>query len=240
MNPIWILLLALSISIPASARVRKVEVTQDQIATVGTAIGIATIIQVPDRPNSIVVGDQAAFKVEYLDQAITIKPLRPAAKSNLYIYTDYRRFNVQLVTGAEAAADYVVYLDSPKPKPEKSSLRWWNLNRSLISKGMRVTLKRVAKTHDGVLLLELALSADRHETLDPKWFWLTQSGTTRPIQNLILPSLELSAGATETATIEILQSDIDENAPMQIEVRRKKAASLTIPKVTAWKQKGLP
>ncbi|MFN3454280.1 MAG: TrbG/VirB9 family P-type conjugative transfer protein, partial [Pseudobdellovibrio sp.] len=86
----------------ASMRIRRVPVQGDQIVTVKTSIGIATIIQVPDRPNSVVVGDQDSFKVEYLDQAITIKPLTGGAKSNLYIYTDWKRFNVELVSGAEA------------------------------------------------------------------------------------------------------------------------------------------
>ena len=85
----------------ASSRVKKVEVQKDQIVRVNTAVGIATIIQVPDRPNSVVVGDQDAFKVEYLDLAITIKPITPHGKSNLYIYTDYRRFNVELNSGPE-------------------------------------------------------------------------------------------------------------------------------------------
>lgn len=62
MNPIlWILLMTLSIPSFAFGRVRKIEVKSDQIITVRTAIGVATIIQVPDRPNSIVVGDQAGF-----------------------------------------------------------------------------------------------------------------------------------------------------------------------------------
>ena len=115
MNPffIWIFLFFISFeTFAAPSRVKRVPVLPDQIVTVKTALGIATIIQVPDRPNSLVVGDNEAFKVEYLDQAITIKPLHGGAKSNLYIYTDYRRFNVQLITGVEAAADYVVYLDT--------------------------------------------------------------------------------------------------------------------------------
>ena len=41
----WILLLALSIAPSAWAKVRKVEVTNDQVVTVKTAIGIATIIR---------------------------------------------------------------------------------------------------------------------------------------------------------------------------------------------------
>jgi hypothetical protein len=56
------------------------------------------------------------LRVEYLDQAITIKPLSHGSKSNLYIYTDWKRFNVELVSGAESVADYVVYLDNPKAK----------------------------------------------------------------------------------------------------------------------------
>ena len=99
------LLIFASFSDLAFARVRKVPVSGDQIVTVKTAIGIATIIQVPDRPNSVVVGDQESFKVEYLDQAITIKPLHSGAKSNLYVYTDWKRYNVQLTTGSEAIAD---------------------------------------------------------------------------------------------------------------------------------------
>ena len=235
MNPFWILLLAFSLSTPALARVRKIEVTQDQIVTVRTALGIATIIQVPDRPNSIVVGDQAAFKVEYLDQAITIKPLRGGAKSNLYVYTDYRRFNVQLITGAEAIADYVVYLDNPKSKPDVSSFRWIPMPRSLSSEGVRLSMKRVARTHDGMLLLEFSLASSKEENVDPKWFWLVQAGATRPIQNLFLSSLTIGPGGPVSGTLQILQSDVDETAPLRIELRRKKPVFLTIPKVAAWK-----
>jgi len=231
MNPFWTLLLAFSL--PAHARVRKIEVTLDQIVTVKTALGIATIIQVPDRPNSIVVGDQAAFKVEYLDQAITIKPLRGGANSNLYVYTDYRRFNVQLVTGAEGSADYVVYLDNPKP--EKSTFRWMNMKRSLNNEGIRLTVKRAARTRDGMLLLEFNLISGKEQKLDPKWFWLTQGGVTRPIQNLFLSNLNVSPGAPVVGTLQILRSDVEENEPIRIELRRKKISFLTIPKVAAWK-----
>jgi hypothetical protein len=54
------LLLMLATYAPAlaSSRVKKVEVQKDQIVHVNTAMGIATIIQVPDRPNSVVVGEK--------------------------------------------------------------------------------------------------------------------------------------------------------------------------------------
>lgn len=226
---LWILLLALSICNPAFARVRRVEATQNQIVTIRTALGIATIVQVPDRPNSIVAGDQAGFKVEYLDQAITIKPLRAGAKSNLYIYTDYRRYNVQLVSGPEANADYVVYLDNPKMK--KKSIHWMTIRKSASVDGANLLVNRIARTHGGILLIEFNLSAD--EKLDPKWLWLTQAGTTRPIQNLFLSSLDGKAPAT--GTIQVLESDLDPNLPFKIEIRKKKITSVWIPRVSKWK-----
>jgi len=122
----------------SSQRVRKVEVNGDQIVTVRTSIGIATIIQVPDRPNSVVVGDQDSFKVEYLDQAITIKPLTSGAKSNLYVYTDWKRFNVELISGAQASADYVVYLTLPALKKKADPpIMWKSYRNSLKNENLR-------------------------------------------------------------------------------------------------------
>jgi hypothetical protein len=237
-NLLWILLLTFFLSVPAWARVRKVEVTQDQITTVRTALGIATIIQVPDHPSSIVVGDQASFKVEYLDQAITIKPLRAGAKSNLYIYTDFRRFNVQLVTVAEAAADYIVYLENPIPKLEKSSVHWIEMRKSAGANGLAFTLDRMAATRDGVLLFEFHIAAKNPDTLRPDWFWLIQTGDTRPIQNLFLSSLAISPSAPVSGSLQVFRTEVDEKAAMRLELRREKTVSLLIPKVASWKQQG--
>ena len=231
----WILLLTISLSPEAFGRVRKVEVTQDQIVTVKTAIGIATIIQVPERPNSIVVGDQAGFKVEYLDQAITIKPLHGGARSNLYIYTDYRRYNVQLVTGPEPSADYVVYLLSPTEKPQKSSLVWTPLKSALKNESITLSIKRVGRTHDGVLLIEFKMEGATKEIMRPEWLWLTQGGGVRPIHNLFLSALEIAPGQTVEGVMQVLRSDIQVTAPLKIELRRKRTSSLTVPKVNLWK-----
>jgi hypothetical protein len=236
MNPIlWILLITLSLPGLASGKVRKIEVKADQIVTVKTAIGIATIIQVPDRPNSIVVGDQAAFKVEYLDQAITIKPLHGGAKSNLYIYTDYRRFNVQLVTAGEPAADYVVYLENPREKPRASLISWTKFRNHLKNDELRLDTKRIARTKDNVLLVEFEISVDTKLKFHPEWMWLTQDGITRPIHSLALSSQDLRAGEPIQGVMQILKDDISETTPLRIELRRKRISYLSLPKVAAWK-----
>lgn len=217
------------------ARVRTVEVKKDQIVTVRTALGVATIIQVPDRPNSLVVGDQSAFKVEYLDQAITIKPLHGSARSNLYIYTDYRRFNVQLVSGPEISADYVVYLENPQEKVKSSAIGWRNYRNHLKNETLVFETKRVASTADGVLLIEFEIRSVVREKFRPDWLWLTQSGITRPIHSLALSGQDLGNGRTIKGVIQVLKNDASTAEALRIELRRKKISYLTIPKGVAWK-----
>lgn len=217
------------------AKVRTVEVKKDQIVIVRTALGIATIIQVPDRPSSLVVGDQNAYKVEYLDQAITIKPLHGGAKSNLYIYTDYRRFNVQLVTVPENIADYVVYLENPIEKPKSSTVGWKDFRNHLKNESLIFETKRIAKTPDGIFLIEFEVRSDKSEKFDPEWLWLTQSGVSKPIHSLALSSQSLSKGQAIKGVMQIYRNDILENLPLRIELRRQKISYLTVPKVSTWK-----
>lgn len=220
----------------ASERVRHVVVQKDQIITVRTAIGIATIIQVPDRPNSVVVGDQNAFKVEYLDQAITIKPLHGGAKSNLYVYTDWRRYNVQLITGSEAAADYVVYLDAQKEKPKKikSTIRWVNISKEITDGSLTLKVNRISKSKD-LVIIDFEFQSSGRDKIDPSWVWVTQSGKTKPIHNLIFSSLEAKSSKNVKGLMQILRSDINESIFFKIELRRKKTSYLTLPRVSSWK-----
>jgi hypothetical protein len=228
----------------AEARVRRVVVNGDQIVTVKTSVGIATIIQVPDRPNSVVVGDQNAFKVEYLDQAITIKPLSSGARSNLYIYTDWKRFNVELVSGVESIADYVVYLDNPKPKTPQGGptlqkdigITWTNFKNTLRNDAIKVSVNRLGRTKDGLLLVELTISSTQKEPFKPEWIWLSQSGLTKPIHNLFLSSLESSPQKAISGLIQLREIDLVADAPMRLELRRKKISYLTLQKVNSWKR----
>jgi hypothetical protein len=237
--PFLVTLAVCAASALGSSRVKKVEVQKDQIVHVNTAMGIATIIQVPDRPNSVVVGDQDAFKVEYLDLAITIKPIAAHGKSNLYIYTDYRRFNVELATGPESSADYVVYLDNPKDKEDKkpfhkngSAVSWNKISKSFRNETTTFTVSRVGALKNGVVIIEFTLSSSKKENVNPAWFWVTQGGVTRPIQNLFMSDVKLSPGQTIQGSIQLLKSDLTGSAPLRIEMRRKKTTHLTLREVS--------
>ncbi len=233
---LWILMTFAPVVSLAADRVRHVVVHKDQIITVRTAIGIATIIQVPDRPNSVVVGDQEAFKVEYLDQAITIKPLNSGAKSNLYIYTDWRRYNVQLITGPEPLAEYVVYLDNQKEKPKetKTVIKWMDYQKVMTNKNLIFSSKRLSRTKD-LLLIDFEIGSSANEKIDPSLIWIVQNGKTRPIHNLVLSKIEVRPNEKVSGIIQILRSDVNESLVFKIELRSKKTSSIYLPKVNSWK-----
>ena len=215
------------------AKVRHVEVTKDEIVPVRTSIGIATIIQVPDRPNSVVVGDQDSFKVEYLDQAITIKPIIGGARSNLYVYTDYRRFNIELITGPQAVADYVVYLKQPKVK-KPDPVKWKKFSNVLTNDSVKFWIKRLGSFHGDILLIEFELTSKKSLLFKPDWLWLTQDGEIRPIHNLVFSSLDLQAGKKVSGLLQIKRTDIDPFREFRMEIRRTKSSYLTLPKVGSW------
>lgn len=217
------------------SRVRKIEVKADQIITVRTAVGVATIIQVPDRPTSLVVGDSESFKIEYLDQAITIKPLRSNAKSNLYIYTDWKRFNVQLVTGAEASADYVVYLKTPaKAPPPNDPIAWVDVALEAKGDDLNLSIKRLGRLKVEYLFIEFRLSG-RKTSVDPAWFWLTQSSKSKPVHRLLLNKLSLDQDAPLEGLIQVRLKDISLKEDLNLEIRRKKNVVLKIPKEILWR-----
>lgn len=218
---------------------RKIVVHKDEVITVKTAVGIASIIQVPDQPTSVVLGDSAAFKVEYLNQAITIKPLHGHATSNLYIHTDFDRYSVKLVTGAQASADYVVYLkpfEVPRPKSEvlNKNLLWRNVGARKKSSFGSAEFSRVAKTSTSIFL-EIQLMPNRDTQLDPGSFWLLQGKTSRPIQDLLLSSLEAKKNQPVTATLVVRKSDLKAGESAVVDVRLKESMSFTLSKELLWK-----
>lgn len=231
----------LTLNSNASQRVRRVPVLGDQIVTVQTSIGIATIIQVPDRPNSVVVGDQDSFKVEYLDQAITIKPIASGAKSNLYIYTDWKRYNVELVSGSESVADYVVYLENPKEKPVSRSssdtgIKWTDFKNHLRNDSLEFYVTRLGRAKDGILLIEFTITSKQKMAFKPEWLWLTQYGETRPIHNLFLSALEATPQKGISGVLQIREADMNTSESVRLELRRTRLSYLTIQRVASWKR----
>jgi hypothetical protein len=223
-----------------SPKVRRAPVSSDQIVKIFTSPTIATIIQVPDRPNSVVLGNQPGFQVEYLDTAVTIKPLSNSSKGNLYIYTDYRRYNVELITTDSSRADYIVYLldnvseTGQQKRPSVPSIKWTDYSERIEAKLFAMQTTRIGKTCDKMRLIEFRLSSDRDFIIDPGLFWVTQDGKEKPIQSLHLSSLHVGRERPINGAITLLDRDF-KRTDVRIEIRGKKSTGHTIPKGALWK-----
>lgn len=229
-------ILFIFLSLPQTSfaeRVKKVKMKRDQIVQVKTALGVATIISVADTPTSLVVGDNEAFKVEFLEQAITIKPLHRNAKSNLYIYTEYRRFDVQLVTVDEPSADYVVYLENVvSPLKLKTLVQWKKSELKFNNDDLTFRINRLGRG-DSSLFIEFEVTGSKKLDLDPAWIWISQRKSTIPIQRLVLSSLKMGGGSV-SGVIEIQKDDLDQSKPFAFEVKRKAATKVDISRAVSW------
>ena len=229
-----------------NSKVRTIEMQRDQVALIRTSMGVATILEVPDPPNSVVVGNPEAFKVEYLDRAITLKPVSSRAKSNLYIYTDYRRYNVELVSVEQPKADYVVYLKNPKRKileaiaaKEKTrsfEIKWKKYLKKIDHGKFILSIKRLGVGGESILIdFEIKSQGSNRGKIDPKIFWIKQLGKSITVQALMLSKLDYKPKEVAQGLIEIKTRDLNQNLPFDLEIRDKKISKITVRRISKWK-----
>ncbi len=229
------------------ARVRHVALKQDQIIVVRTALGLATIVQVPDTPTRLVIGNRSAFKVEYLDKAITIKPLSVSARTNLYIYTNHNRYNLKLISTQKHLADYVVYLKSkpeinPKPrdklktKMEKSSdilknIRWKKFKTFLNNEEIRLIVNRIGSTKNGIFIIDFTVHSIKIEKINPGWIKITQKEKPVPIYKLFFDGLVLSPQRSVSGLVLLEKKSLSTRFPIQMKFHRNRISQLTIKEI---------
>lgn len=224
-------------SLFASAHIRKVVYSDDQILTVKTALGIATIIQLPETIQSAIIGDQSAFKIEYLDKAVTIKPLRGSAKTNLYLLADKKRYNIRLQILTQDSADYIVYILSSFRDGANSQVRWQKSGKSSDANGLILVIERIGiSQHDFVLLdLSLKLKTNEFVTIKPEDVWVFQGDNSKTVNSLFLSSTNLTKDKPLKIGVSIARSDLVKGKPIRVELKGSKTNSISISEVALWK-----
>ncbi|MBN8542390.1 MAG: TrbG/VirB9 family P-type conjugative transfer protein [Deltaproteobacteria bacterium] len=227
------LLTVILMSSPVNAHVRNITANGDNILNVRTALGIATIIQLPETIQSAIIGDGSGFKVEYLDRAVTIKPLRFGVKTNLYLVTEKRRYNLRLVTQAQDLADYVVYVRNPDIK---DAVRWRKFNQFGEADNIRLTVNRIAVSDGGFVLIDAKISSNSNETkaLKPEDFWIVQGNTSRTVNGLFVSGLGVSKSNPISVGISLAKSELVATKPIVIELRMKHKISVSISEANLW------
>ena len=213
------------------AQIKSVSTKPDEIVNVKLGLGIATIVQLPESIQSVVIGDQSGFKVEYLDHAVTIKPLRYAAMTNIYLTTLSRRYILRLKTGRAAQADYILYV---KDHRENEVAHWKPIDKSVSSGSATLNLKRVGATRAGFLLVDMKLSSKDKISLSPDSVWLSQDGVSKVISGLYISSPTVEPNKHVVFGLSILKTDLTPNRPITIEIRMAYPLKIVINAESVW------
>lgn len=232
MKIILIILTLFFETISNATPVRTAQLSPDGILNINTALGIATIIQLPETIQSIIIGDQSGFKVEYLDKAVTIKPLRWGAKTNLYLVTEKRRYNLRLQTLRQETADFIVYVQAPK---DEVQVIWKSYDKKVQTDNYTFELTRIGKSKVGFFILDGKIKSNENHSLKPEQFWILQNKESKVINGLYLSSLKVTPKYPLEFGISLAATDLDSKLPVTLELRTEPPLVIEIPVERLWK-----
>lgn len=222
---------ALFLASVSFANIKNMTPKNDDIIEIKTALGIATIIQIPDSVQSAVMGDQSAYRIEYVDQAVTIKPLRGGARTNLYLFTKERRYNLRLTVVPQNLAYYIVYI---KKQDVGVGTRWVLNGKVASGDNFIFKLLRTGKTQDGFFLLDIEMKSKKSQRLDPGDFWIWQGRESKPMQSLFISRTELKKDQLVFLGISIRRAEL-KNQPLILELKTSpKPLRIEVPKEVLW------
>lgn len=226
-----IIILSMS-KLALAAPIKTILYFSDNILNVNTGLGIATIIQLPETIQSIIIGDQSGFKVEYLDKAVTIKPLRWGAKTNLYLITEKQRYNLRLKTERQEQADFIIYVDTKKPE---ELITWRTWNKKVQVDVWTFEVSKIGKSKGGFILISGRLWCKECRPIKPENFWVFQETKSKLINGLYLSSLNPTAKFPVEIGVSLSISDLEEKKPIQLQIKSEANLAIDIPSEVLWK-----
>jgi len=211
--------------------IRTIEIDPDKVASIQTALGYSTIIEFPYKPTSAVLGDQDAFKLEYVGKSITVKPLIPGAKSNLFVYTEHGRFNCTLRTVSASEVDYLVKVVhkipvqamADGPQASKTKRKIIRVDRRQVRSGFGLRVLNYAKLFDvenveRALEIKFELYSKRHAyDFSGKSIGLRQGNEFLNIESLFLSHARVAPGEPVVqGKILVLSTLVSRKKPLQL------------------------
>lgn len=197
--------------------IRTLNLNDSEIAQVRVALGYSTLLQFDVRPTQAIVGDQDSFKVEYAGNAIAIKPLMSGVSTNLFIVTDYDKFNFKLTSGQGFEPDYIIRVKKKKESTQEnpSGLITKVINKTVEKNGITIRLISLATTKTNTALIySFELTATNKKlAFQPGDFEILQKGKTLPIENIYLERLALPKGQKAYGMILIRKEELGKSKP---------------------------
>ena len=178
--------------------IKTIALSDSDVAQVRVALGYSTLLQFDTRPTQAIVGDQDSFKVEYIGNSIAIKPLMSGMSTNLFVVTEYDKFNFKITSGRGFEPDYILRVKKKRIEPPETSSGLVTKSLGISKSEAGVTLKILSlsatKTGSSLIYSFELLSRDRKLTFQPGDFEILQSTKSLPIENIYIEKLVASKG----------------------------------------------
>lgn len=197
-NLIVTVLLLLASQTSFAKNVKTLNLGEADVGQVRVAIGYSTLLQFDTRPTQAIVGDQDSFKVEYVANSIAIKPLISGVSTNLFVMTEYGKFNFRISAGRGFEPDYILRIKrkAMESRSASSAIVTKPIGVSKTANGMTLKLISIAstKTNRSLIYSFVVESKDKKTTFQPGDFEILQAGRSLPIENIYLERLSLDKG----------------------------------------------
>lgn len=196
-----IFLLATLSELTFATPTRTLLLNENDVGEIRTAIRYSTMLEFDSRPLSVILGDQDAFKVEYVGNSLTIKPILPSSQTNLFVMTDYEKFNFKLRMTNSERADYKVRVKKKAVKEDNKNgtkLHFRKVKKTATSKNVVLELSSIAtpKSKDLYLITFSVGLLGKNPMGDLSFkaedFHVLQGKVEIAIDNLSLDALELT------------------------------------------------
>lgn len=207
------------------AGIRTLHPKNDEIIQIRTSLGMATLVYPPSSLLPSIVGDQSAFRIDLFPSGLSIKPLRYNARTNLFIMTESRRFNLRLITVPNGNFDDVVYLRESTVLP---TVRWKSFPKESVREDLKLSITKVGISPQGILLVEAFLTHKATARVKPENFWISQGKEHKTINSLYLSSVEAKKNKPLKILISFSKSDFDLKKPIVFEYRQRKSLSIQL------------
>ncbi len=193
------IIISLLTSFTAFAKnVKSISIDESEVAQVRVSLGYSTLLQFDARPVQAIVGDQDSFKVEYVGNSIAIKPLMSGVSTNLFVMTEYGKFNFRISSGRGFEPDYILRVKRKAPMTTEASggivTKRVGISRTADGITLRLISVASAKINTPMIYSFELSSKDKKIGFQPGDFAVLQSGRSLPIENIYIERLSLAKG----------------------------------------------
>ena len=102
-------LIGIFLMFEASGKVRNIRVNDQKMFLIRLKIGKSTLLSFPTKPQKIVMGNSALFKVEFVGNELALNP-KGIIETNLFVYTKKKMYAFLLKVNQTGDYDDLVHV----------------------------------------------------------------------------------------------------------------------------------